>query len=264
MVNKTTFPPGNRAILDILMLVFGIIFGSIVALAGVWLWFDYQANPAASLLAALSADIIALLPVGFQTGVAQQAQVMGLPLTGKTSVYWYMARAGGIVGYLLLWLSVVWGLILSTKVTNKLIPMPVAYGLHEFLSILSILFAVIHAVVLLGDQYIKFNLMHLLIPFTAPYEPLAVGLGTIGLYLSVALPASFYVRKQIGQKVWRWLHYLTFAAYLLILAHGLMAGTDSRAVGSILLYWGSGTVVMFLVYYRLFTLKPKSKAAPAR
>jgi predicted ferric reductase len=247
-----------------LMLVFGVIFGAMVALAAVWLWFDYQTDPAHSILAALSTQITALLPAGFQTEITQQTRVMGLPLTGKTSAYWYMSRAGGMVGYILMWLAVVWGLILSTKVTNKMISMPVAYGTHEFLSILSILFATMHAVVLLGDQYIKFNVIHLLLPFSAPYEPLAVGLGTLGLYFSMALTASFYVRKQIGQKVWRWLHYLTFGAYLLVLAHSIMAGTDSKAFASILMYWGSGAVVMFLVYYRLFTLKTKSKPAPAR
>ena len=38
---------------------------------------------------------------------------------------------------------------------------------------------------------------------------------------------SFYVRRQIGQRAWRTLHYVTFLAFLGATAHGVMAGTDS-------------------------------------
>jgi predicted ferric reductase len=148
-------------------------------------------------------------------------------------------------------------LTLSTKITDGLVPAPIAYGLHEFLSIGTVIFALLHAVVLLGDSYIEFNIFHLAIPFIAPYEPVWTGLGIIGLYLTTILTVSFYLRKHIGQKTWRMLHYLTFAAYGLTLAHGLMAGTDSGLTGMKLLYLGTGFTVLFLTYYRLFTLKVK-------
>lgn len=252
-----------KSILDILMISFGMLIGGLSALAAVWLWFDYQIDPANSLLTLLSVRLAAVLPGQIQSYLSSQTQLMGLPLTGKTSAYWYMARAGGIVSYVLIWFSVVWGLVLSTKITGKLIPAPITYGLHEFLSILAVVFAVLHAVVLLGDEYIKFNVFHLIVPFTAPYEPLWTGLGVIGLYLTAALTLSFYFRKQLGQKVWRSLHYLTFAAFVLTSVHGMMAGSDSGLIVTTLLYWGTGFSVVFLTYYRLLTLKVKEKK-PAR
>ena len=264
MVNKSAMQSDMRTMLDVIMVTFGVMFGGLLTLATIWLWFDYQADPANSVLALVSANAVGFLPTTAKNQLAAQAQVMGLPLTEKTSAYWYMARAGGVVAYMLMWLSVVWGLILSTKVTNKLVPMTVAYGTHEFLSILAVLFAIVHAVVLLGDEYINFTVFHLTVPFTSPYEPLGTGLGVIGLYLTIALTASFYVRKQIGQKVWRLLHYFTFAAYVLVLIHGIMAGSDSDTLVSVLLYWGTGAVVMFLIYFRLFTLKPKRKRVVQR
>ncbi len=97
--------------------------------------------------------------------------MLGLPLSTDTKAYWYMARAGGLVGYLLLWLSVVWGLVLSTKITEGLVSPVLAYGLHEFLSLGTLLFAAVHALVLLGDGYIGFNIFHLALPFLAPYKP---------------------------------------------------------------------------------------------
>jgi predicted ferric reductase len=190
-----------------------------------------------------------------------EARLMGLPLTRQTSAYWYMARAGGIIAYLLLWLSTVWGLTLSTKFGRKLIAAPVAYGLHEFLSILAVLFALLHSAVLLGDTYIHFTIFHLAVPFSAPYEPLWTGLGTLGLYLIIALTGSFYIRRQIGPKIWRGLHYLTFVAYLLAFGHGLKVGTDSTLLMIKLMYFSTGSTILFLTYYRLLTLSSFRKGS---
>lgn len=246
-----------RSFIDIALVSLGVLLGGLVALVGVWLWFDYQANPAHSILAILSTSLATQMPTWLQVYLNDEAQLMGLPLTGHTSAYWYMARAGGIIAYLLIWLSVVWGLLLSTKITARLIPPPLAYGLHEFVSIMTVIFAILHSVVLLGDKYVNFNILHLVFPFTAPYEPVWTGLGTVGFYLITAMTVSFYMRKQIGQKVWRKLHYLTFLAFGLVLAHGLMAGTDTQLPIIKLMYLGTGASVLFLTYYRLFTLKMK-------
>jgi predicted ferric reductase len=148
-------------------------------------------------------------------------------------------------------------LALTSKVTEGLVSGPIAYGLHESLSLGTILFALLHALVLLGDAYIKFNLLHLIVPYTAPYAPFWTGLGTIAFYLIFVLTGSFYIRKQIGPKTWRALHYLTFTGYLLALGHGLMAGTDTSLATIKLMYLGTGFSVLFLSYYRLFTLKTR-------
>ena len=253
--SKMTAQAPFKNILNMLLVVFGLFMGGLFALIGLWLWLDYQADPAHSLLPLLSAKAVALIPPVLGDYLGAEARLMGLPLAGQTSAYWYMARAGGVVAYLLMWLSTIWGLTLTTKFARRLIAAPIAYGLHEFLSILAVSFALLHSAVLLGDSYINFTIFHLAIPFIAPYKPLWTGLGTIGLYLTLALTGSFYIRKQIGQKIWRALHYLTFVAYLLALGHSLMAGTDSALPAIRLMYVGTGCSVLFLTYYRLFTRK---------
>ncbi len=252
-----TFTPVLKPFLDGFMVALSILAGGLITLLGLWLWRDYQVNPAASLLVLVSQAGVSLLPPPVQTFLSQEARSMGLPLAGDTPAFWYMARAGGLVAYLLLWLSMLWGLVLSTKVTEGLVAAPIAYGLHEFLSLGAVVFAGLHSLVLLGDRYINFSLLHLLLPFTAPYEPLWTGLGTIGFYLVAALTASFYLRKQIGQKLWRLFHYLSFGAYGLALLHSLMAGTDSSLGLVKLIYLGTGFTILFLTLYRLLTVKVK-------
>jgi predicted ferric reductase len=259
MINqsKVSSQANSKILFDLLSIILGTVFGGAIILIGIWLWLDFRADSTHSALAVLSANLAATLPASWRVFLGREAEVMGLPLTGGTKAYWYMARAGGMVSYLLLWLSMVWGLVLSTKITQRLVPAPIAYGLHEFLSLGTMLMVMVHAVVLLGDSYIGFNLLHLAIPFLAPYEPLWTGLGTVGFYLGIVLTGSFYIRPHIGQRVWRILHYLTFAAYILALAHGLMAGTDSGLKLMKLLYLITGGTVLFLIYYRLLIFYQK-------
>lgn len=162
---------------------------------------------------------------------------------------WFLTRASGAVAYLLLSFSTMWGLMLSTKLIKNNVPPAITMATHTYTSWGAIGFTVFHALVLLFDTYYTYSLIHLLIPFTGPYSPFWVGLGIIGLYIMLLTSVSFYFRKQIGQKNWRKLHYLTFAAYIFATLHGLMAGTDATSMS--LMFLVSGAVVVFLTVYRI-------------
>jgi hypothetical protein len=56
----------------------------------------------------------------------------------------------------------------------------------------------VHAVSLLLDPVLRPGLAGLLIPFAAPYRPVATALGQIAAYGMLALGATFYVRRRIG------------------------------------------------------------------
>ncbi len=216
-------------------------------------------------LAAADQDLINLarqslagaFPSSIRSILGEQAQVMGLPLQAGSQAYWYLARAGGIVAYVLLWLATCWGIMMSSKVIKGMVSVPKAYSLHEFLPILGVVFAALHAVVLLGDSYIGFDVWQLVIPFASSYEPFWTGLGTVSFYLFLALVASSYLRKQIGQKLWRVFHYASYLAFLAALLHGIMAGSDSGVLGMRALYLATGGISLFLIYYRMLSYSPR-------
>lgn len=164
---------------------------------------------------------------------------------------WYLSRASGTVAYLLLTASTAWGLILSTKIAKEITPPPFTLGMHNAVSWVALGLAGLHAWLLLLDTYYVYLPFHLLIPFTGPYRPGWVGLGTISLYLMIMLSASFGWRKFIGQKGWRLLHHLSFPTFVFVTLHGLMAGTDSAGLGMQMLFAASGLLVLFLTNYRL-------------
>jgi len=56
------------------------------------------------------------------------------------------------------------------------------------------------------------NVLSALVPGAAPWRPGAVASGVVAGWLGLTLAASFRMRKWIGQKGWRRLHYASFAA----------------------------------------------------
>ncbi len=164
---------------------------------------------------------------------------------------WYMTRAAGIIAYLLLWLSTAWGLAVSSKIFDPVLQRFFSYDMHQFLSLLAIGFSVLHVVVLLADRYLPFSVAQVLVPFVAPYRPLWVGFGVIGLYLILLVSVTFYIRQRIGYGTFHVIHYTSILAYAGVTIHGLMAGTDSPLWTTTLMYAGTALVIVFLFAYRL-------------
>lgn len=177
-------------------------------------------------------------------------QVVALASPQSATLYWYVVRGSGFVAYLLLTIGVLLGLLLSLRWRNNSWPRLLTEGLHQFLQLLALFFLAIHIVSTLLDTYIHFEWYQMLVPFSGPYRGLWLAAGIIAMYLAIALAASIYVRRMIGYRVWRALHYAAFAAWLLALAHGLATGTDTRQIWAIVVYAASALGVTLLLVVR--------------
>ena len=162
---------------------------------------------------------------------------------------WYMIRAAGLVAYLLLWLSTVWGLAVASKIFDPVLHRAFTFDTHEWLSLLAIGFTVLHVGGLLFDAYLPFSVVQVLVPFTSSFQPLWVGIGVIGMYLTFLVTVTFYLRTKIGQKTFRAIHLLSFAAYAGVTLHSLFTGTDSSLLSTKLVYASSALVVVLLTAY---------------
>jgi len=179
-------------------------------------------------------------------------------------VFWYLSRATAFVSLTILWLSMALGLGITNKMARLWPGAPAAFAIHEYVSLLGLAFAVFHAFILLGDRYINFTVAQVLTPFsTLNYRPTWTGIGQLALYLWLIVTLSFYVRSRIGQKTWRSLHYLSFALYIMGLAHGLFAGTDSTANWAHWYYWISAGSLLFLLIHRIVNTITEKLTKPA-
>jgi predicted ferric reductase len=143
-------------------------------------------------------------------------------------MYWYLSRAGGFVAFGLLWLSMVYGLLMTNRMARVWPGGPAAFDLHQFTSLLALVFTGFHMLILLGDSYSGYTLSQLLLPFgSTNYEPLWVGIGQIGFYVMALVSITFYLRNRMKPGAWRVIHFLSFASFLMALGHGIFSGSDS-------------------------------------
>jgi predicted ferric reductase len=172
----------------------------------------------------------------------------------SVQLWWYVTRASGIVAYLLLWFSMVLGLAVTSKFLDQLLDRMFTYDFHQFISLLSIAFVVLHVAVLLLDRYLPYTIWQILVPFISPYRPFWVGVGVIGFYLTLLVTITFYIRNRIGTRAFRIIHVLSLVGYLGATLHGIYAGTDSPLPAMQLLYKGTGLVVIFMTIFWLVLL----------
>jgi DMSO/TMAO reductase YedYZ heme-binding membrane subunit len=213
-----------------------------------------EASPASVVLGALVG--LGLATAGFTIGVGMTG------LAGETTSFWYLSRSSGFVAYLLLWGSVVWGLLLSSKIGQGRLRPPALLDAHQFLSNTALGFAFFHGLVLMGDRYLSFPLQAVLVPFASSHETLLVAAGQLALWLALLLSVSFLLRKRLGQRVWRSLHYSSFLAFFFVLVHAVWLGSDSSRPWAQLLYLATTGAVLFLTFYRMLASRKTLLAAP--
>ncbi len=141
---------------------------------------------------------------------------------------WYVSRIGGLIGFLLLYISILLGLAIRTPILNKIIKPSFSCRPHCWISLQALIFASVHGLALLFDKYISFGLKDIFVPFAASFKPILVGLGTVSLYLMVALVISSYLRRFIPNGLWRFLHSFNVALYIFTVIHALYLGTDLK------------------------------------
>jgi sulfoxide reductase heme-binding subunit YedZ len=141
--------------------------------------------------------------------------------------FWLLARALGLTAYAMLTLSVLFGLVLRARPFRSLKPAAVT-DLHRLLALFGLTALAGHAVALVLDTTVKVTVPSLFIPGLISYRPFWTSVGVLAAEMMVLVYLSFGMRKRIGTKNWRRLHWATYGIFAAATLHGLAAGTDSR------------------------------------
>jgi DMSO/TMAO reductase YedYZ heme-binding membrane subunit len=173
---------------------------------------------------------------------------------------WYAARSAGLVAWGLAAASVIWGLLLSSRVFGRRPRPSWLLDLHRYLGGLAVIFTAVHVIAIVADSYVSFGLTDVLVPLASSWHPVAVAWGIVGMYLLVAIEVTSLVRDRIPTTIWRRVHYLSFPLLMLASVHGLSAGTD----GTSPLFEGALVVVGGLVAALLVARGDRAEAAAIR
>jgi hypothetical protein len=144
------------------------------------------------------------------------------------SVYWYLARGTGVVTLLLLTAIIVLGILGPLRVTGGRWPRFAIDTLHRDLSLLVIALLLVHIVTSVLDSFVSISLTEAVIPFIGAYRPLWLGLGAVAFDLLLALVITSLVRRRLGYRAWRLVHWLAYASFPAAVLHGLGTGSDTK------------------------------------
>ena len=153
--------------------------------------------------------------------------------------FWLLARASGFSAYVLLTLSVLAGLVVKSRPFGRAVKTASATDVHRYLAFLGLGMLALHGAALVLDRTVRISLAALFVPFAAGYRPAAVAAGVAAAELAALVAASFSLRRFIGTRNWRRLHWATYLVFLLGTVHGLAAGTDSSRPWAVALYLGA-------------------------
>ena len=143
-------------------------------------------------------------------------------------LWWYTARASGLVAWALLAASMLWGFLTATRILGRRPRPSWVLDLHRFLGGLAVIFVGLHLVGLMLDSYVELSLPDLFVPFVSGWRPLAMAWGITAFYLLLAVEVTSLLKRRMALRTWRWIHWLSYPLFALATVHMIQAGTDTR------------------------------------
>lgn len=141
-------------------------------------------------------------------------------------IWWYITRASALIAWATLTLSVVWGVLLSTRVMRKIDNPGWLQDLHRYLGGLTVFMVLLHMVSLMLDGWLQFSWQEVLVPLATDYRPIASALGIISFYILIVVQLTSMVMNKLPRAFWKALHYLSYIALFLVAVHAGWAGSD--------------------------------------
>lgn len=143
----------------------------------------------------------------------------------------WLARMIGLTGLFLLVFSGIGGVLLASRTAQRLkLFKGKTFTLHRRFSLIGATLFLLHPIPILFAPKTTggLNLLHVVVPFTAPKQSLWIGLGVIAAYLLLIVTISSLYIKKMKRGTWRALHYGTYLVLLLGLTHGLFISAEFR------------------------------------
>ncbi len=143
---------------------------------------------------------------------------------------WYLSRAAGVVSLVLLTLVVLLGLVTTAQNRPHSAVPAVAMGLHRTLALGTTVFLAVHILTALVDTYVHLGWLSSVVPFASAYRRAWVGLGTLAFDIFLTLNVTSLLRHRLSARVWRAVHYISYAMAPAAIVHALTTATTDRPV----------------------------------
>jgi len=174
---------------------------------------------------------------------------------------WYLSRGSGAVSLILLTASLVLGIVDQQRWRSERWPRFTLHGLHRWVALFAVSFLSIHILSAVLDSFAPIRLVDAVVPFASRYRPLWLGFGALALDILLAVTITSLLRKQVGQRAWRVVHWLSYLAWPVAVVHGLGSGSDVRAGWLLAITFGCIAAAWTAVFVRVMRAAPGPRLA---
>jgi len=184
-------------------------------------------------------------------------------VTGSPAL-WFVSRGSGLALLVLLSVIMVLGAATRTGSAPRRVPGFVGAELHRTLALFSVVFLALHVATAILDPYVSIGWAATVLPFTSGYQAAAVGLGTLAVDFGGAVLVTSLIRRRLGYRAWRAIHWLAYLAWPAAFAHSLTAANDLRIWWVALIELACAAAVATAILARLIhagTRRPGSRPA---
>jgi sulfoxide reductase heme-binding subunit YedZ len=173
------------------------------------------------------------------------------PAAAGPSAYWYLTRSTGAMALLLLTFAIALGVVDVKRWSSPRWPRFVVDSLHRNVSLLAMVFLILHILTSVLDSFASIPLIDAFVPFAGSYRPFWLGLGAVSFDLLLAVTITSLLRRRVGYASWRTIHWLTYASWPIALLHGLGTGSDVKSVWLLVLSLACMAIVVAAVLARV-------------
>jgi len=152
-----------------------------------------------------------------------------------TPYLWYTTRATGIVALILFTLVVSLGTLVANRIGGTIVGRFEINELHRSLSIVAMIFLVLHILTTVLDNYVSTGLISAFIPMTSAYKRVAITFGAVAFDLIVAVWISSLLKLRVANSTWRFIHWFSWIGFATALVHAYMSALTRVPV------WGSSS-----------------------
>lgn len=231
-----------------------------------WWWrFAAPATVHALLALAVSAVIYGVLIARARTGAGAAGQLMSSMDMRDVHRFWAypLCQAFGFSALIWSWAGMLVGLAVSLVQPRW---MPVSRQtldrVHRQITwtVIALVFA--HALSLVWDQ-MGDTIAGAFVPWMLPYSPgrFDVAVGIVAFYLAVVLGPTYYLRRRLGTRRWRFAHRFTVVVYALGVWHTFLYGSDLHFAGPLrVVIWAAQIPIAALFAARLLAPSRRTEA----
>ena len=183
--------------------------------------------------------------------VTSARELLGALSRPDLPMMWWSARAFGLLAYVALWLSALFGVMVSAKGAGGLLDKATVAALHNRWALAALVATALHVLAVVFDPVSGVTPLAAFVPLASARLRGPITLGTMALLDMMGVAVTTELSRRLPRWMWRAVHASAFGTLLLALGHGVMTGTDTSSSTMRVFYLVSMAILVGAVVQRI-------------